>query len=195
MAVGTYQGVAGLAPRLFTLEEETGSHHGHGHVHRTRMLICMHNWGSSLHLPPHRRPSIIVVGARGGGDAGYPAQLSPCTGRSPVASPPLSAREFSTTSHLSACPLSSLPRAVCVRRRHLPPRRLAPPPRLARLLSAPPLPLLGPALAVVAVARAARVARRQTGRRRLAGARVAAPCRAADFAVYAVYAISSLDTG
>ena len=26
MAVGTYQGVAGLAPRLFTLEEETGSH-------------------------------------------------------------------------------------------------------------------------------------------------------------------------
>ena len=35
MAVGTYQGVAGLAPRLFTLEEETGSHHGHGHVHRT----------------------------------------------------------------------------------------------------------------------------------------------------------------
>ena len=58
MAVGTYQGVAGLAPRLFTLEEETGSHHGHGHVHRTRMLICMHNWGSSLHLPPHRRSSI-----------------------------------------------------------------------------------------------------------------------------------------
>ena len=35
MAVGTYQGVAGLAPRLFALEEETGSHHGHGHVHRT----------------------------------------------------------------------------------------------------------------------------------------------------------------
>ena len=61
MAVGTYQGVAGLAPRLFTLEEETGSHHGHGHVHRTRMLICMHNWGSSLHLPPHRRSSIIVM--------------------------------------------------------------------------------------------------------------------------------------
>ena len=28
MAVGTYQGVAGLAPRPFTLEEETGSHHG-----------------------------------------------------------------------------------------------------------------------------------------------------------------------
>ena len=25
MAVGTYQGVAGLAPRLFALEEETGS--------------------------------------------------------------------------------------------------------------------------------------------------------------------------
>ena len=25
--VGMYQGVAGLAPRLFTLEEETGSHH------------------------------------------------------------------------------------------------------------------------------------------------------------------------
>ena len=23
-----------------------------------RMLICMHNWGSSLHLPPHRRSSI-----------------------------------------------------------------------------------------------------------------------------------------
>ena len=60
--VGTYQGVAGLAPRLFTLEEETGSHHGHGHVHRTRMLICMHNWGSSLYLPPHRRSSIIVIG-------------------------------------------------------------------------------------------------------------------------------------
>ena len=64
MAVGTYQGVAGLAPRPFTLGEETGSHHGHGHVHRTRMLICMHNWGSSLHLPPHRRPSIIVIGMR-----------------------------------------------------------------------------------------------------------------------------------
>ena len=61
MAVGTYQGVAGLAPRLFTLEEETGSHHGHGHVHRTRMLICMHNCGSSLHLPPHRRSSIIII--------------------------------------------------------------------------------------------------------------------------------------
>ena len=28
MAVGMDQGVAGLAPRLFTLEEETGSHHG-----------------------------------------------------------------------------------------------------------------------------------------------------------------------
>ena len=27
MAVGTYQGVAGLAPRLFALEEETGSHY------------------------------------------------------------------------------------------------------------------------------------------------------------------------
>ena len=27
MAVGTHQGVAGLAPRPFTLEEETGSHH------------------------------------------------------------------------------------------------------------------------------------------------------------------------
>ena len=25
------------------------------------MLICMHIWGSSLHLPPHRRSSIIVV--------------------------------------------------------------------------------------------------------------------------------------
>ena len=48
-AVGTHQGVAGLAPRPFTLGEETGSHHGHGHVHRTRMLICMHKWGSSLH--------------------------------------------------------------------------------------------------------------------------------------------------
>ena len=34
----------------------------HGHVHRARMLICMHNWGSSLHLPPHRRSSIIVIG-------------------------------------------------------------------------------------------------------------------------------------
>ena len=32
------------------------------HVHRTRMLICMHIWGSSLHLPPHRRSSIIVIG-------------------------------------------------------------------------------------------------------------------------------------
>jgi len=41
MAVGRYQGVAGLAPRLFTLEEETGSHLGHGHVHRTRMLISL----------------------------------------------------------------------------------------------------------------------------------------------------------
>ena len=59
MAVGTPQGVAGLAPRPFTLGEETGSHHGHGHVHRTRMLICMHNWGSSLHLPPLRRLSSI----------------------------------------------------------------------------------------------------------------------------------------
>ena len=27
MAIGTHQGVAGLAPRPFTLEEETGSHH------------------------------------------------------------------------------------------------------------------------------------------------------------------------
>ena len=44
--VGTQQGVAGLTPRPFTLEEETGSHRGHGHVHRTRMLICMHKWGS-----------------------------------------------------------------------------------------------------------------------------------------------------
>ena len=59
--VGTQQGVAGLTPRPFTLEEETGSHNGHGHVHRTRMLICMHNWGSSLHLPPHRRSSIIII--------------------------------------------------------------------------------------------------------------------------------------
>ena len=25
------------------------------------MLICMHNWGSSLHLLPHRRSSIIVI--------------------------------------------------------------------------------------------------------------------------------------
>ena len=50
-AVGTHQGVAGLAPRPFSSEEETGSHPGRGHVHRTRMLICMHNWGSSLHLP------------------------------------------------------------------------------------------------------------------------------------------------
>jgi hypothetical protein len=33
--VGTHQGVAGLTPRPFTLEEETGPHHGHGHVHRT----------------------------------------------------------------------------------------------------------------------------------------------------------------
>ena len=63
-AVGTHQGVAGLAPRPFSSEEETGSQHGCGHVHRTRMLICMHNWGSSLHLPPHRRSSIIVIGAR-----------------------------------------------------------------------------------------------------------------------------------
>ena len=50
--VGTQQGVAGLTPRPFTLEEETGSHHGHGHVHRTRMLICMHNWGSSASAAP-----------------------------------------------------------------------------------------------------------------------------------------------
>ena len=34
------------------------------HVHRTRMLVCMHKWGSSLHLSPHRRSSIIVIGAR-----------------------------------------------------------------------------------------------------------------------------------
>ena len=33
----------------------------YGHGHRTRMLICMHIWGSSLHLPPHRRSSIIVM--------------------------------------------------------------------------------------------------------------------------------------
>ena len=38
--VGTQQGVAGLTPRPFTLEEETGSHHGYGHIHRTRMLLC-----------------------------------------------------------------------------------------------------------------------------------------------------------
>ena len=38
-AVGTQQGVAGLTHGPFTLEEETWSHHGHGHVHRTRMLL------------------------------------------------------------------------------------------------------------------------------------------------------------
>ena len=37
--VGTQQGVAGLTPRPFTLEEETGSHNGHGHVHRTRLFV------------------------------------------------------------------------------------------------------------------------------------------------------------
>ena len=37
--VGTQQGVAGLTPRPFTLEEETGSHNGHGHVHRC--LCCL----------------------------------------------------------------------------------------------------------------------------------------------------------
>ena len=30
------------------------------HVHRTRMFICMHIWGSSLHLPPHRPSSYAV---------------------------------------------------------------------------------------------------------------------------------------
>ena len=74
MAVGMDQGVAGLAPRLFTLEEETGSHYGHGHTHRTRMLICMHIWGSSLHLPPHRRSSIIVIGARARMHSGGPSR-------------------------------------------------------------------------------------------------------------------------
>ena len=39
--VATQKGVAGLTPWPFTSEEETGSHNGHGHVHRTRMLICM----------------------------------------------------------------------------------------------------------------------------------------------------------
>ena len=34
------------------------------------MLICMHNWGSSLHLSPHRRSSIIIIGTRDGGGAG-----------------------------------------------------------------------------------------------------------------------------
>ena len=76
--VGTYQGVAGLAPRLFTLEEETGSHHGHGHVHRTRMLICMHNRGSSLHLRPgaktaQRKFTDTLVHDKGG--AGPAAEL------------------------------------------------------------------------------------------------------------------------
>ena len=44
------------------------------------MLICMHIWGSSLHLSPHRRSSIIIIGTRdgggamrGGGDAAYAA--------------------------------------------------------------------------------------------------------------------------
>ena len=61
--VGTQQGVAGLTPGPSRWKKrpglETGSHNGH--VHLTRMLICMHNWGSSLHLPPHRRSSIIVM--------------------------------------------------------------------------------------------------------------------------------------
>ena len=42
--------LAGAAARPFTLGEETGLYHGHGYVHRTRMLICMHIWGSSLRL-------------------------------------------------------------------------------------------------------------------------------------------------
>ena len=37
-----------------------------------RMLICMHNWGSSLHLPPHRRSSIIVI-SRGATTASHRA--------------------------------------------------------------------------------------------------------------------------
>ena len=43
----------------------------HGHVHRTRMLICMHNWGSSASAAPSAvidpssslRPSATVVAA------------------------------------------------------------------------------------------------------------------------------------
>ena len=95
MAVGTYQGVAGLAPRLFTLEEETGSHHGHGHVHRTRMLICMHNWGSSLHLPPHRRSSIIIIGAR----ARMHSRSSSCARRSAGAGGQTQASDSPALSH------------------------------------------------------------------------------------------------
>ena len=147
MAVGTYQGVAGLAPRLFTLEEETGSHHGHGHVHRTRMLICMHNWGSSLHLPPHRRSSIIVMrmhsrsssrdaaASTSGGEGGRrlaheraPVRRRRCS-PSAIGLPLLlcclhrRCRREATRprAHLSACLLSSWARAVRVRRRLAPP--------------------------------------------------------------------------
>ena len=63
---GRGQGVAELTPRPFALEEETGTHHGHAHVHRTRMPICMHNWGPSASVVPsaviyhrHRRPHAL----------------------------------------------------------------------------------------------------------------------------------------
>ena len=50
------------------------------HVHRTRMLICMHIWGSSLHLPPHRRSS-IVIGARARVHSGSRAARGCCCQR------------------------------------------------------------------------------------------------------------------
>ena len=58
MAVGTYQGVAGLAPRPFTLGEETGSHHMVMYIAPACSSACTS--GAHLHLPPHRRSSIVI---------------------------------------------------------------------------------------------------------------------------------------
>ena len=61
MAVGMDQGVAGLAPRPFTLEEETGSHHVFMFIAPARASAC--TTGAHLHLPAHRRSSIIIISA------------------------------------------------------------------------------------------------------------------------------------
>ena len=74
-AVGTPQGVAGLAPRPFTLGEETGSHHMVMYTAPACSSACTS--GAHLHLPPHRRSSIIVIGARGARRA---AELLPPSG-------------------------------------------------------------------------------------------------------------------
>ena len=52
IAVGTHQGVAGLAPRPFTLEEETGSHHVFMFIAPARSSAC--TTGAHQHLPPKR---------------------------------------------------------------------------------------------------------------------------------------------